>query len=1027
LLKITTLGYLSIQVDDKPIRFISHKVDALLVYLVCEPREHPREKLAELLWTETSQERAMANLRMALSSLQSQLGPYINANRYTVSINPEMPVWLDIATMRSELNAAQNFQARRGRLSGIRATQLEQSLSLFYGDFLAGFYLRGSKGFEEWMLAEQEQIREHVLSVSRHLIENMVQHQKYSQGINLTQRMLEFNTLDETFNYQLIGLLALSGQRNRALQHYQAYCDALDEQLGIAPDARIASLYQRIVDEESADTEFHSPPHDTLPNFITHFVARPELMDRLLYTLDNPDCHLLTLVGSGGAGKTRLAIEAARSCIYDYPDGVYFIPLESITNAALIAVQFANALKINLHSAESVQEQVLNFLRNRELLLVVDNVEHLLEGVPFLGDILRAAPLTRILVTSRTRLNVQGEWLLPIEGLRFPVREAPGMSEEYEAIHLFVQNAQQIQPDFSIHEYMASVIRICQLLDGLPLAIELAASWLHLISPDEIVHQIEQNIEILSTPSQDVPDRHRSIRTIFEHSWQMLIAQERDVFMRLSVFEGGFTASAAEHVAGGTLQILLRLSEKSLVRGDVGQRFMIHDLTRRFAEEKLVEAGLETAVQDAYIEYYLQYVRDAEHDLIGARQAEKLNEIEADIHNVRRVLMWTSSRQRPGDALSLVVSLEQFWRIRGYETEGRCWLTRYLRLYEVADSVRAKALAVLSLLAQSQGDYADSERLLEECLALSNDLALSSLVSKALLGLSIAVWARGNHQEAFRYGEACVAIALTEQDQQRAAQAMNHMAIIHRAQGNYARAQSLLTDTLAVYRQINDQRMIISCLNNLGNVAYCLQNFDLARTWFDQCLEAAREVGNRRGIALALAGMTAILVEQGEYDEASSNAQQAVQIARELGDKFISTHLIGAMARIEQRRGNLDQAEELYMTCFEQAKHVNQVSLTWMLEGIAYTAVSKRKFKRAAQLLGAADALRETLKATIPPSEMPYHRLQLHTVRQALGDAAFIEAVSQGRDLHLDTVLANIMSENLAAVTVPQLSYLPAP
>lgn len=372
-----------------------------------------------------------------------------------------------------------------------------------------------------------------------------------------------------------------------------------------------------------------------LPTFPTPFIGRAAEIAEISQLLDNPDCRLLTLVGPGGMGKTRLAVEVARARLDDFSDGVYFVPLQSLTNAGDMPAAVADALGIHLDSDTDIQSQILDYLTDRSLLLVMDNFEHVLDSAAFVAAIVQRVPEVKIVATSREPLNLQAEWLRQIQGMRFPPSSTEMPLDDYSAVQLFAERARRMQADFDLAIEASAVIRICQQVDGMPLGIELAAAWLRTMTCEQIADEIQRNLDFLTTQTRDMPDRHRSIRAVFDYSWTLLSEPEQTAFRRLAVFQSGFSREAAESIAGASLLMLTSLVDKSLIApGDDG-RYEIHTLLRHYAHEKLAEAGEVDATDDAHCAWFAHFMTARAIDIKGRRQLAGLNEIEADVDNLR--------------------------------------------------------------------------------------------------------------------------------------------------------------------------------------------------------------------------------------------------------------------------------------------------------------------------------------------------------------------------------------------------------
>ncbi|MFC1960468.1 NB-ARC domain-containing protein [Chloroflexota bacterium] len=376
-------------------------------------------------------------------------------------------------------------------------------------------------------------------------------------------------------------------------------------------------------------------PTHNLPLQPTSFIGRESEIAELVELLDKPDCRLLTLVGPGGIGKTRLTLEVALRRADRFPHGVFLVPLAPLNSATDIVPTIINVLGIRIGDAGTPRAELIQFLSQRHLLLIMDNFEHVLDGADLLVDMLQAAPNVTILATSRAALNLQEEWVWQVSGMRFPEDTRAVDLEQYSALKLFFDRAQRVRRDFSPEDEQVCAIRICQAVDGLPLALELAASWVTTLSCTDIEREIQCSIDFLATNVRNVPKRHRSIRAVFNHSWSLCSAAEQTIFQKMCVFRGGFEREAAEQVAGAALPLLLALVEKSMLRKLPSGRYDIHELLRQFAEEKLKAAGELDTTADAQMYYYAAFMQARTPDIKGRRQLGGLNEIEADFDNVR--------------------------------------------------------------------------------------------------------------------------------------------------------------------------------------------------------------------------------------------------------------------------------------------------------------------------------------------------------------------------------------------------------
>jgi DNA-binding SARP family transcriptional activator/predicted ATPase len=598
-LSLSLLGPFKATLDGSPVTgFESDKVRALLAYLAAEAdRPHRRETLAGLLWPERTDRAASANLRNALANLRRAIGdrgasagagpPLLLITRETIQFNREGDQVVDVATFRALLQA--------GREREPTDDELEQAIALYRGCFLEGLTVRGSPAFDDWSLIVRERCQREMLAALQRLSERYEARGEYGRACDYAWRQVELEPWQEKAHRRLMRLLALDGQRGAALAQYKVCRRQLAEELGVEPARETTLLYERIRDGVETPAPVSTPRHN-LPSQLVPLVGREGEVREITARLRDPSCRLLTLVGAGGSGKTRLALEAAARQADDYAQGVFFVPLAPLRSAEGLAPTVAQALGFAFHAGSDPRQQLLDYLRHRNLLLILDNFEHLLsspangaerrEAAEWVVELLETASGVKALVTSRARLNARGETLLPIGGLDVPPRTAPPYDAEpeteddtqptrrgedaaqYSAVQLFVQSARRLRPGFApTDEDLWHVAQICQRVAGMPLGILLAASWIEMLSPAQILTQLRTlSIDFLRTNWRDVPERQQSMRAVFDHSWRLLSEREQELFAALSVFRGSFTHQAAQSVTGASLFELMSLVHKSLLQ-----------------------------------------------------------------------------------------------------------------------------------------------------------------------------------------------------------------------------------------------------------------------------------------------------------------------------------------------------------------------------------------------------------------------------------------------------------------------------
>ncbi|NUM49225.1 MAG: NACHT domain-containing protein, partial [Anaerolineales bacterium] len=563
-LHLTLLGGLTLSLDGKPLSgFASSKSTALFVYLALNPGAHPRPALASLFWGELPEDRALHNLRTALNDLRKKIPHHLHITRTEIALNPDAPLTTDLSEFQA-LAASPN------------PANLQSALTHYHGEFLAGLQLKDAPAFDDWLTAQRERLRTTMLQTLHTLAVDHAQKGNYPTGIATLRHLLTLEPWREEAHRHLMLLLARDGQYSAALYQYETCRQILHDELGVAPLRETTALYERI---RAARRNTHPLPAPPTP-----FIAREKELAQITERLANPHCRLLTLTGPGGSGKTRLALQAARLLQHHFLNGVFFVPLAEIEAPHLLSA-FAQHLAIVFRENENPHTQLLNYLAPKEILLVLDNFEHLLPSATLLSEILRTAPEVKILLTSRERLNLRAEWVLEISGME----TLPGDKDprELDSVRFFLACTQQGGVLLQDDAY-PQVLSILQKVGGLPLGIELAASWVPSLSLSEIETEITRSLDFLATSFSDMPERQRSLRAVLEGSWRLLTGFEQATLRQLAIFAGGFTAEAAVEVADAHLSTLRSLTHKSLIQRS-GERFLFHELPRLFLNEKLTE------------------------------------------------------------------------------------------------------------------------------------------------------------------------------------------------------------------------------------------------------------------------------------------------------------------------------------------------------------------------------------------------------------------------------------------------------
>jgi predicted ATPase len=640
-----------------------------------------------------------------------------------------------------------------------------------------------------------------------------------------------------------------------------------------------------------------------LPVSLTPFIGREQELADLARLLADPECRCLTLVGPGGIGKTRLALQAAAQRRNDFAQGIAFIPLASVGSVDAAIPAIASGIDLAFYGPIDPKVQVLNYLRDKQLLLVLDNVEHLLVEGPLLRtiadlllEILQQAEKIKLLVTSREALNLQGEWSFEVQGLAFPrVEQADGL-DEYSAVALFVQRARRARPGFAMTAGdKAEVGRLCRLVEGMPLAIELAATWVRILSPAEIASEVEHSLDFLNAQMRDLPERHRSMRAVFDQSWQMLSTEEKQVLGRLSVFRGGFGRQAAEQVAGASLPVLSALVIRSLLRRTATGRYDLHELIRQYAASKLAEDPRERhAVQERLSVYYLDLLAEKDAKLRSHQQRETVTELSGEMDNIRLAWDWSMAAQRFMPLYRASATLMYLFTLRNWFKEGE------VTFQKTAEALRASLpgsgsdavdqVALNAMLAHwgyfrlRLGRGEEAYAILAPSAAFLRASAEPVAGIYALCYLGIDCWILGRYAEAQESLQESLRLARQQGVRWYEAWAGQFLGKLAHEQGAYNQAQQYLREGLAILRQLGDPDVTAITLGFFGRTMQILGEYGQAEKLLRESLELAQEIDYRWARALALVGLGKVAYAQERYEDARAFFSESAELFRELGD-----------------------------------------------------------------------------------------------------------------------------------------------
>ncbi len=870
------------------------KAIALLAYLAMSGRTEERATLATVFWPDQDRARSLGSLRRALRTLTEAIGTRSFAvTRTSIGLRQEPDLWVDATQFEKLAGRKPNRGESEEATWRAALPDLERAASLYRDDFLAGFTLRDSEAFDEWQFFQTERLRNLLSETLEALVEGWQTLGQHDQAIAWAQRWLSHDLLAEEVHRTLMKLYAASGRRSEALRQYEKCTEILAEQLQVEPELETQQLYSRIrggaahVPPPSPPPERRRPERlDNLPDPPTALVGRAAELSTVAKLLSDPQCRLLTLIGPGGIGKTRLALEAARCNSEGFAHGACFVSFAASTSSRVVGA-ITETLRLALDPQGDEESQLLSYLADKKALLVFDNFEHILDKSPLVSAILLQAPGVKIIATSRARLNIQGEWLLEIKGLDFPEEGVEGDIEGYPAVELFLQAARRVETGFRLSEGdREAVIQICGVLGGMPLGIELAAAWLRLIPCRDIAAGIQDNLDFLASNVRDLPERHRSLRAVFDSSANLLSRDERAALLGLSVFRGGFSLEAAAQVASATLPDLVSLVDKSLISRTVNRRCQMHELIRQFALE-LLEARSEllTAVRSRHSAYYLGLLASQEESLRSGRQREAVEELFPDIDNIRAAWQWAVDHHEESSIEKTLESIDRFCLLANWFAEGEQMLEAAAQSIpqERSPLLWAKIATRQSRFCIRLWRYRKATDLLEECLAVFRRLEDEREEAFTLASLSVVYFHLGEFDKAADLATECVDIWRRIGDPHGTADSLMQLGRVAAVVGRLDDAMRLLTESHDIFKKLGDQNGMGRCLSNLGAVAYICRDHRESIRLFEEGLERLHPLGDRRGMAFCLSNLGLVYEDLGEHEKAKKMSQQALDLFMEIG------------------------------------------------------------------------------------------------------------------------------------------------
>ncbi len=935
-LNITLLGQPIIQYNHLPVQPNTKKAIALLIYLAVTRDICTRDHLIGMFWPELDTENSYAALRNTLYELKKVIGKdYLDIQRGTIGLNQSDGLWVDIEQFHTLLSCPSQ-EHKSYEACAICAPNLVEAIHLYRGHFLSGFTLRDSAPFEDWHRTQTENLHQEVVLAFQRLLDWQIRGEEYKLAIQYAHHWLALDPLDEIAHRTLIGLYMDTGQYMAAVHQYRECERLLREELGVTPENKTTRIVKPVFFEEIKSTGL-KPAAPYLPAYTTSFVDRKEELRLILDNLKNPDCRLVTLVGLGGIGKTRLAVEAARQVTDQrdkrFTDGVCYVPFIENKNTDILILNIIQYIPLSLRGNLSPKIQLLDYLREKKMLLILDNFDHFIGETDFISGILTACPGVKILVTSRVRLNLSGEWCLEVYGLAFPPKNLSSINiknsavNHLPAIKLFIQRAKQERAEFELSlENSPWIIRICQLLEGMPLGIELAAGWTYSISCERIAHELEKSLSFLSTIKHNFPERHRSLLAVLDYSWHMLTLQEQQALQKLSIFQSHFSLNAAEYITDISLPTLASLMDKVLLQRIDSGSFHMHGMVRQYVAEKPdldFQEKLKTRAK--YCEYFANFIQNRAHGLTRKKQQKVLKELDIELENIRIAWKWMIELRLFQELDHSTMGVFLYFYLRGYFHEGIDVLSGAIEMIQETNALPSgpstALLAKLQVRLGSfyflQGQNAKALSLMQEGITSLEEQSLQTELAFSLRWLAYFSIHPDKKDEIENLCTKSLGIYKDLGDRQGEAHCLRVMANLAWRTGHYSKAKEYCENSLGIIKQEGSPTDLAAIYLLLGAIANDMSQLDVAEQYYEKSIAIYKEINHVYGISVSLNNLAIVETSQKNYRKAIELHQESLKIQKYFGDLKGQARNLFNLGWVYIQNNNLQEAAKSYEASLE--------------------------------------------------------------------------------------------------------------